>query len=324
MSISITVITSGYTFRMSIPRLDSMIARMRLRQLALVAAIDEYGSVNAAAPLVHVTQPAATKMLHEIEEQLGGPLFVREPRGMVPTPLGRAVALFGRQVVGDLSRLRDEAVGLASGARGSIVVGCTTAAISSVLTPAIASLELSSPSATVKVMVDSSDMLLPQVLAGRVDLMLGRVYSAQAGLFHFEALASDSLRIVSGPVRRARPKIRSLQALAERSWILPPVGNLLRSTVDAAFRASDLSPPRVTVETSSTIVTLSLLATTEMISVLPSRMAQDYRSHGVVSIIETESDLELGPFGLVWREGRILSPLVKAFCMHVRASVRAG
>lgn len=309
---------------MSIPRLDSIIARMRLRQLALVAAIDEHGSVNSAAPLVHVTQPAATKMLREIEEQLGGPLFVREPRGMVSTPLGRAVALFARQVVGDLGRLRDEVVGLASGVRGSIVVGCTTAAISSVLTPAIACLQRDGLAATVQVVVDSSDVLLPQLLKGRIDLMLGRVYSAQAGFFHFEALASDSLCIVSGRARRGRSSARALHALADRSWILPPVGNVLRSTVDAAFRAIDLSPPRVAVETSSTIVTLSLLAATDMISVLPSRMAQDYRSRGVVSIIDTGSDLDLGPFGLVWREGRLLSPLAQTFCKYVRDCARVG
>jgi DNA-binding transcriptional LysR family regulator len=304
---------------MAVPHVDSLIARMRLRQLALVAAVVDRGSVKAAALDVHVTQPAATKMLHEIEAQLGSALFVRGARGMTPTPLGEAVALFARQVVGDLGRLRDEATSLASGARGTIVVGCTTAAISSVLTPAIRRLQAEAPDTTVAVTIDSSDVLLPQVLAGRIDLLLGRVYAAKASHYHFEPLATDALAIVTGPARRPGTISKPLHALAARPWILPPPGNVLRSTVDAAFRAAALPPPRVCVETSSTIVTLSLLAATDMVSVLPSTLAQDYQKKGLLVSVATAPELDLGPFGLIWRKGRLQSPLARAFCAHLRA-----
>ncbi|MFM8555574.1 MAG: LysR family transcriptional regulator, partial [Betaproteobacteria bacterium] len=255
---------------MSIASVDSLLARMRLRQLALVAAIEQCGSLNMAAQRVFITQPAATKMLHEIEEQLGGALFVREARGMSPTPLGNAAALFARQVVGDLGRFRDEVSGLQSGAIGSVVVGCTTAAISSVLSPAICAMQRDCPQATVKVLVDSSDMLLPQLLAGSIDILLGRVYSANQTWFHFEPISGDALSIVMGPGRTRKRLADPLAMLARSSWILPPVGNVLRSNVDAAFRESGRAPPRVAVETSSTLVTLSLLASTRMVSVLPS------------------------------------------------------
>jgi DNA-binding transcriptional LysR family regulator len=120
---------------MSVPPIDSLVASLRLRQLALVAAIVKCGTVKSAASLVHVTQPAATKMLHEIETHFGSALFVREARGMAPTPLGEAVALFARQALGDLGRLRDEATGLTAGTLGTVVVGSTTAAIGNMLTP---------------------------------------------------------------------------------------------------------------------------------------------------------------------------------------------
>jgi DNA-binding transcriptional LysR family regulator len=306
---------------MAVPTVDSLIAGLRLRQLALVAAIVERGSVKAAASAVHVTQPAATKMLHEIESQLGSGLFVRGPRGMSPTPLGEAVALFARQVVADLGRLRDEVGGLASGAMGSIRVGCTTAAIPVVLTPAISRLQVQRPRVTVTVTVDSSDVLLPQLLEGRLDVLLGRVYTPDFERFDFEPLASNSLGIVMGPSQRRRLGAKPLVALADRSWILPPAGNVLRSAVESAFRSAGLSPPRVGVETNSTIVTLSLLASTGMVSVLPIVLARDYERKGLLTCVATAPELDLGPFGLVWRKGRLLTPLALAFCDEVRACV---
>lgn len=308
---------------MNVPPLDSLIAGLRVRQLALVAAIVQCGTVKSAASLVHVTQPAATKMLHEIEAHFGCALFLREARGMAPTPLGEAIALFARQVVGDLGRLRDEAIGLASGTLGTVVVGCTTAAIVGVLTPAMRSLQAERPQARLKVVVDSSDVLLPQVLDGHVDILLGRVYAAQANLFHFEPLASSALSIVMGPAHRPRKTARPLPALAESPWILPPGGNVLRTAVDAAFRAANLAPPRVCVETNSTILTLSLLAATGMVSVLPSVLARDYQRKGLLATIATAPELDLGPYGLVWRKGRLLSPLAVAMCEHLRACAQA-
>ena len=69
----------------SIDRQEStpqLLNRLRMRQMALILAIDERRTLRAAAAQLGMTQPAATKMLHELEIALGQPLFERVGRGL--------------------------------------------------------------------------------------------------------------------------------------------------------------------------------------------------------------------------------------------------
>ncbi|NUT17502.1 MAG: LysR family transcriptional regulator, partial [Cupriavidus sp.] len=59
--------------------------RLKTRQLLLLLAVADEGSIHRAAERLAMTQPAASKLLREMEELLSVPLFERLPRGMAPT-----------------------------------------------------------------------------------------------------------------------------------------------------------------------------------------------------------------------------------------------
>ena len=61
-------------------RTEQLLNRLRMRQVALLLAIDEFRTMHAAAQHLGMTQPAASKMLHELEEALGETLFDRVGR----------------------------------------------------------------------------------------------------------------------------------------------------------------------------------------------------------------------------------------------------
>jgi LysR family transcriptional regulator, regulator for genes of the gallate degradation pathway len=61
---------------------------LNMRQLRAVLAVSQGGSVHKAASLLHVTQPAVTRAIHELEQALGLELFERTPKGMVATQIG--------------------------------------------------------------------------------------------------------------------------------------------------------------------------------------------------------------------------------------------
>ncbi|HET6782260.1 MAG TPA: LysR family transcriptional regulator, partial [Pseudoxanthomonas sp.] len=65
-----------------------MRARLKARQLMLLIAIDDEGSTQRAADVLNMSQPAASKMLKDLEDSMGVPLFERLPRGMQPTWYG--------------------------------------------------------------------------------------------------------------------------------------------------------------------------------------------------------------------------------------------
>ena len=117
----------------SIPSLQSISARLRFKQLDFLTALADLGSLSRVGEQMAMTQPGATKMLHEIETTFGAQLFVRSKRGMVPNDMGRCVIRYGRLIQSDLGHLREEITGVLTGKGGRIAVGAigTTAVTTS-------------------------------------------------------------------------------------------------------------------------------------------------------------------------------------------------
>ena len=80
----------------------------KLRHLRLLVAIEDAGQLSKAAALLHITQPALSKALSEIERSIGHPLFDRGPRGLVPNTRGAALIRAARNVLGELDRVSVE------------------------------------------------------------------------------------------------------------------------------------------------------------------------------------------------------------------------
>ncbi len=80
--------------------MPQLLNRLRLRQVALLLAIDEHRTLRGASSALGLTQPGATKMLHELEDTLGDALFERVGRGLKLTPAGHCVTAYFRGVRG--------------------------------------------------------------------------------------------------------------------------------------------------------------------------------------------------------------------------------
>ena len=89
-----------------LPNVDSIAARLRLKQLRLLIALDDHGSLHRAADEMSLTQPGATKALREIESTFGATLFVRSAQGIRPNELGRCVIRYARLIHMDVAHLR--------------------------------------------------------------------------------------------------------------------------------------------------------------------------------------------------------------------------
>src|ERR1700758_2638065 len=100
--------------------------RLKTRQLLLVVALAEEGNIHRAAAALSITQPAASKLLRELEETLDAPLFERLPRGMRPTLYGDALIRHARMVLGSLDQAQEELAALKAGRLGQVAVGAIT------------------------------------------------------------------------------------------------------------------------------------------------------------------------------------------------------
>src|SRR6185437_15203554 len=112
---------------------------MKLSQFRDVVAIAERGSLRAAARHLRLAQPALTRSIRELERELGSPLFERQARGMMLTPVGTVFVERAKAVLSEVRRAREEAEQLHGGTRGSVVAGLSIAAHLALLPAALRS-----------------------------------------------------------------------------------------------------------------------------------------------------------------------------------------
>ncbi|MGA5218059.1 LysR family transcriptional regulator [Streptomyces cinereoruber] len=202
--------------------MDLLDGRLKFRHLALLIAVYDHGSVVRAAESLHLTQPAATRTLH----QLGGiaelPFLVRVPRGMRPTVHGEALVGHARAVVAEIRRAREHLTGLRQGQDGTVTVGTLLAGANVLLPRAVARLKQERPRLTIVVREGTPDVLHPALLGGELDLIVGRVGSAAGDALRQRMLYREPIRLA---VRAGHPLLTEgpaggTDALAH-PWILP-------------------------------------------------------------------------------------------------------
>ena len=96
---------------------------MELRHLRYFIAVAEHKSIRLASERIHVTQPAVSRQLHDLEEQLGFELFSRHPRGLTLTPAGESFLSDARQIMSDLEVATRKAKRISTGWEGQLRLG---------------------------------------------------------------------------------------------------------------------------------------------------------------------------------------------------------
>ncbi|MFH8589203.1 LysR substrate-binding domain-containing protein [Streptomyces celluloflavus] len=293
---------------MKIPRL--LDGRLKFRHLVLVDALCRQGSVVGAAAELHVTQPAATRSLHELEDILGVPLFERGPRGITATVFGEAFTEHARAVLAQLAQAGRHVVELADADRGTVIVGTHLAGSNVLLPRAIAALKKERPYLTVVVREASPEALLLELEAGRVDFIVGRLTVPSDERIVRRKLYDESVELVvrASHALAGRPNV-DLADLADYPWILPGAETALRREIEEFFARHGIALPMNRVETTSFLTVRQLLLETDVVAALPSLITRDDTRIARLSV-------PLEPIGhsvgLTLQAARTLSPSAEA------------
>lgn len=297
--------------------------RLRMRQVSLLLAIARAGTLGAAAQEIGITQPAATKMLGELEAALGQRLFDRRGRVLVLNAAGRRALLGFRGMHGTLEQLLRDLRELAAGNVGRIAIGSIMAASPTYVTGALADLKNRYPRLAATIEVGTSDRLMELLDDGTLDVVVGRVPAAAHG-YLFRPLADEAPVVICAtghPLRRVR-HVR-FEQLGERSWVLQPSGNPLRDAVDREFDHHHAALPEGLLETSSTLITVDLVTRTQMLAVLPASVASGLERHGMLGVLRYRMRARLMSYGSIVHADRPLSEPARRFLdlLHGRATI---
>lgn len=297
----------------------ALLVRLRTRQLLLLEALGREHNLGRAAAGLGMSQPAATKLLQQVEETLGQQLFARQARGMQPTPAGEVLVRYARQALVDFGFAREQMTALRSGLRGRLRLGCVPGALPQLLAPALAAYKRGHPRVAVSVLVETSDVMLEHLERGDVDVVLGRLAEG-----HYED-ELESRALLAEPqvavVRSGHPLLRqaavTLPDLVRWPWVLQPPGSPQRSRFEAALREAGLHARLDITETASTVATTALLEASDMAAIMPASLAQHYARLGVLRVLPLELPLKVPPIHLITRRHRELSPAAARFVQEV-------
>ena len=287
---------------------------VKMTHLQLVAAIAETGQVLAAAERVGMTQPAASRLLAQLERALGTPVFTRHPRGVRLTEAGEILARGAARMLTDLD-LTHARIGQAlQGTTGSVRIGSVTGPSLQWLLPTVREMRRDFPQVELSVNVDISDKMADALLSRELDFFIGRVPDgADARAFRFDPVGEEPLSLV---VRRGHPLAGRADATLDDclgyDWVMQPPGALLRQTTETYLVSRGYRPPARVVGTTSILFTLALIHDTDAIAPLASAVAefyiQDTRLGGRLDRLDVAPDLRVKTYGLVRQAEAELSP----------------
>ncbi|THD49838.1 MAG: LysR family transcriptional regulator [Bradyrhizobium sp.] len=291
--------------------------RLKLSHLRLIVAIADSGMVSAAAQAVGMSQPAASRMIVEIERLLKAPLCERLSRGVRLTPLGQALARHARSVLLVLAQAEREVADLRAGRRGVVSLGTVAGPAVDLVAPVMGRVRAAAPDLEVEIRIDSSNNLARELLASRLDFIIARVpdeFDAQA--FESVVIGVEQAHLL---VRRDHPLIgRRTLTLADvgaYEWVMQPRGTPLRRAVDVLFRSANIDPPRRFLTTTSIFLTMMLAASSNAIGPLAigaARFASESMAPGRLAILKTDFSLVVQPYSLIAMRNRPLSPAAQA------------
>lgn len=301
--------------------------RLSLRHLRVLQALSEAGSLGAAADFLHVTQPAVSKALSEIEQGLEQTLFVRRGRSLRATALGERLIRLAQKLDADLQRGGGDIASIVRGASGELLIGATNAALPQVLPDAMAAMELEYPHITLSVRTHALTGLINELREGRLDLVVARIrpHEAPPDLEPLCLIAQPEVAAISTvhPLAKASHKL-GWDTLNQQAWIWPLPGTRSRSLQDRLWHEMGQPLPTNLVETGDVMLTLSLLKRMPILALLPQHVAKLAAQNGIAKILPLDADLGLADLTL-WHLREPQSEVVERFKqLMLEASQKLG
>lgn len=292
---------------------------LRLGHLRLILALERTGHLSRAAELLATSQPAASRLLTEMEQITGVKLAERQGRGMTLTLYGERLAARARLVLRELDEADRELENLKSGLAGSVSVGAVTGAAVEYVLPAIRQTRVTHPLVNVSVEVNTSDVLTAALDDGRIDFFIGRVPAAlDPRSYEARFLDHEPLRVI---VRAEHPLTRlsgvTLQDCVPYDWVLQPDGAMLRVAVEAYMRNKGIPYPTKVLNTSSILLTLMVISQTNAITVVARPVADFFtlggEGGGRIASLDIAGDVPIQPYSLIKLASRKLAPVAQNF-----------
>lgn len=296
---------------------------MELRDIDYFLAVSAERSMRAAAVRLGLTQPALTKAIRRLEDEVGALLLDRDARGVALTVYGRSFLRHARSLQAGMTEASSEIRALATGTAGLVRLGAGPRWQQWLLPEAIRRFGAAHPDVQLVVVGGTDDVLKEQLTAGELDFIVASIpEGTEFPALEGQGLLVDDYRVVADrdhPLRRTTTP--TLADLLAYPWVLPNAKTYLMARFEAILRANGLSPPRPVVETDLPAMRFALMRGSSFLSV---HIVGQLRAFGESRILplEVAEARWQRPSGLIQRRGIEPNPAAVAL-MHIVTDLAA-
>jgi DNA-binding transcriptional LysR family regulator len=295
---------------------------MHLRHLRTFITIAEQNSVSKAALRLRITQPALSRQIIDLENELGLKLFDRVARRMVLTKEGEQLLQNCRTVLGSVASLTERAHLLRGGESGLLKVAASPQIMESVLPSFLRGYAKTFPNVQVKLIEAVGRNQLTMLEHGDVDISIGLLSAVQAEQ-HFAVFQLPAVQILaacqpSHPL--AARRTADIAELARHPLLLLDSSYAFRKSFDAACRLAEVEP-NVAVESRAPHTLLALAEAGHGIAIVQTAVPLDRYKLRIVRIKHRGKPIQL-PMATIWDKRRTLPHYAESFSKLLREHMR--
>jgi DNA-binding transcriptional LysR family regulator len=286
------------------------------RDLKYFEVIATEGNLGRAAERLHRTQPALTKCIDRLEEDLGAKLFEKDGRGMRLTAAGEVLVRRTRQMAIMVEETTREMQDVAGGLQGNVRIGCVPTLAEHMMPRVFGQLLADAPAITVNLTVTMNDNLLASLRDGELDLVVGPVLETDPDIV-CEQIAEDTMVVMASENHPVFDKPCTLAGLLDYKWMLPARTVASRQWLDQTFERHGLPRPQVQIEPNVLNAILPILEKTSLLGFVTRFNLVSGRARvREVMLAETQMTRRLG---LTYRKSGYLSPAAARVAEILRA-----
>jgi len=254
------------------------------RQLRAFLAIAQTGSLGRAADVLHLTQPALSRTVRQMESQLRVQLFERRPSGMELTTFGQALLPYATHLTEELELALEEINARLGMGRGTVRIGTVASAAVMVLPELLDRMHQRWPHLQLQIVEAVEDKLATALVNKEVDVVLsGPIPESDELMQVAEHSFSDRSMVIaatSHPLQQRRQL--PVRDLADVAWVMPSTDAEPRKRFDSLLQRLNAPPARVVVETRSPSSIKAIVAKTGLLGWLPEPLFAAEQAAGLI------------------------------------------
>ncbi len=291
---------------------------MKIHQLRDFIAIAQEGGIRAAARKLDLSQPSLSKSVNALEAELGTPLFERTGTGSILNNYGEAFLMRAEHVITEIERARDEIHQLKGGGGGRVSFGASGTPSLLFVPNALQRFRKRFSEAQVRIVEGAHPISIAGLRDGSLDFsMVPEPIKALGAEFVVERVFASTRSVVG---RRGHPLAgaQSLGELTTATWLLTGGAGPKRTELDNVFTENGFAPPAANIQCESLIGLLALLASTDLLALLPHQWVETPITAGVLSEIRVREKISARTICLIKRKGLPLTPAAEAMADSLR------